>query len=337
MPTIAFAGLAHIHTPGFINMIGKRSDIKVKSVWDHHAVRAQRRADELKATVASSVEAIAQDPEIDGVVVCSETDRHESIVLSLAKGKKHLFVEKPLGIGAVDAYRMANAIDAAGVKFQTGYFRRGDPVFIRVKQLIEEGKFGTITRARGSNCHHGAIGGWFDQKPANPEADWNWMADLKQAGVGAFGDLGTHMLDILMWMLGPVESVTATLDPVTKRYPGCDETGEALMRFKRGTIGTLAAGWVDWHDPVTLQISGTAMTATVMQGKLHLKAAGAKDVEIVENLPNALPHAFELFLDALTGKGVPLVGAQEAAERSAVMEAMYQAAGSHTWMTPRKA
>ena len=61
------------------------------------------------------------------------------------------------------------------------------------------------------------------------------MTDLKQAGVGAFGDLGTHALDLMLWMLGDVERVTATLQVALGKYrPDCDETGEALFRFSRG-------------------------------------------------------------------------------------------------------
>lgn len=335
MPTIAFAGVAHIHTPGFIHAISKRTDIRVKSVWDPDPRRSAHRAAELKAVV-TDLDAIAADPEIGAVVVCSETDRHEPIVMKLANARKHLFVEKPLGIGAADAYRMAAAIERAGVLFQTGYFRRGDAGLRKIKQWIDAGTLGTITRIRGSNCHTGSLGGWFDEKPDKPWESWRWMADTKQAGVGAFGDLGTHLLDILMWFLGPVQSVTATLDPVTNRYPGCDETGEALFRFERGTIATLAAGWVDHADPVALLVSGTKGHAAIIQGKLVAKIPDLKIDGEVTDLPEPVSNGFGAFLDALAGKHVPLVSAREAADRSAVMEAMYRAAQTHTWVTPAK-
>jgi len=138
----------------------------------------------------------------------------------------------------------------AKVRFTTGYFMRTDPKHLFLKDQIARGNFGKITRVRGSNCHAGSWGVWFD-------GEYRWMADPKVAGVGAFGDLGTHKLDILMWLLGEVEAVTAEIKSVTARYGDCDETGEALIRFKNGVIGTLAAGWVDIEDPVQLEISGT--------------------------------------------------------------------------------
>ncbi|MFT3789021.1 MAG: Gfo/Idh/MocA family oxidoreductase [Tepidisphaeraceae bacterium] len=331
MPTIAFVGCAHIHTPGFINMIKGRSDTTVKYVWDHLPARGEVRAKETGATLVSDLNVIANDKAVDGVVICTETDRHEQLVLQFAAARKHLFVEKPLGIGAADAYKMADAIEKAGVKFQTGYFQRGAGAVLKLKELVGSGAFGTITRVRGSNCHSGSLGGWFDSKPNDVANDWRWMADVKQSGVGAFGDLGTHSLDILLWLFGEVKSVTAQLDPVTKRYPGTDESGEAMIRFKSGVIGTLAAGWTDVANPVQYIVSGTKGHATIIDGKLHLNLPDQKLNGVVDDLPKGLPHAFELFLDALAGKQVSLVGAREAAYRSAVMEAMYAGAKDSAW------
>ena len=162
MTTVAFVGCAHIHTPGFIQLVNSRPEIQCKSVWDHDAARAAKRAAEMGAQVAPDMAAVYADPEIEAVIVCTETNLHESVVLPAAAAKKHLFIEKPLGFGAADAAKMADAIESAGVIYQTGYFMRGDANHIFLKQQIEAGAFGKITRVRGSNCHSGALGRWFD-------------------------------------------------------------------------------------------------------------------------------------------------------------------------------
>src|SRR4051812_24604476 len=105
MKNLAFLGVAHIHTPGFINAIKKRPDaVKVKTVWDPDTSRAKKRADELDAAVVTDFKQVLADPTIDGIVVCSETDLHEQLVVPAAEAKKALFVEKPLGMTAKDAY-----------------------------------------------------------------------------------------------------------------------------------------------------------------------------------------------------------------------------------------
>jgi predicted dehydrogenase len=326
---VALVGCAHIHTPGFIKRLLARPDVAVSAVWDHDPARAEKRAAELNVPIVTDLDAIWANPDIVAAIICTETDRHEPLVLAGAAAQKHLFVEKPLGLGAADAARMAVAIDDAGVLFQTGYFLRGNPIHLFLKTQIENGSFGTITRIRHTNCHHGALGDWF-----TPE--WLWMTDRQQAGVGAFGDLGTHSLDILMWLLGDVMRVSAELGVAIARYPDCDEFGEALIRFQNGVIGTLAAGWVDVAHPVPLLISGTEGHAYVRNNELFFKSSvvpGATGEEPWTDLPTAWPHAFELFLDAVGGQpNVPLVTAREAAARSAVMEAMYQSAGRQAWV-----
>ncbi|MEZ4730545.1 MAG: Gfo/Idh/MocA family oxidoreductase [Caldilineaceae bacterium] len=329
MTQLGLVGTAHIHTPGFVKRIQARTDVTVTKVWDHNTERAEKWAQELNAAAVAEADQIWSDPTIGAVIICSETDRHEPLVLAAANAKKHLFVEKPLGLGAADAETMAAAISQAGVLFQTGYFQRGNPVHLFLRDQIQQGHFGKITRIRHSNCHAGSLGGWFD-------TDWRWMTDLTQAGVGAFGDLGTHSLDILMWLLGDVARVTATIGVATGRYGDCDEYGEGLIEFANGAVGTLAAGWVDVQHPVNVIVSGTEGHAYVCENQLFFKSThveGADGQRPWTALPEAWPHAFELFLDAVNGKpNVPLVSPQEAAARSTVMEALYQGANEQRWV-----
>lgn len=326
---LALVGVAHIHTPGFVNLLKSRKDVKVKFVWDPESPRAAKPAADLGAEVVQDVNRIWSDPEIVAVVICSETNRHRDLVLAAARARKHLFAEKPLGTNARESLEMAEAIEKANLLFTTGYFMRADPKHIFLKGEVAKGNFGQITRVRGSNCHEGSLGGWFDK-------EYRWMADPKIAGVGAFGDLGTHKLDILMWFLGPVESVTAEVRTVTGRYPGCDETGEALLKFRNGVIGTLAAGWVDIEDPIQLIISGTEGHAVINDNHLYYKSkkvAGSDSKEPLTNLPPAPRAPMHQFLDAVAGaKDQPLVTPHEAAARVVVMEAAYKAARSQKWV-----
>ncbi|MFC1959531.1 Gfo/Idh/MocA family protein [Chloroflexota bacterium] len=331
MVQTAFIGTAHIHTPGFIKRLNDRAEVSVKYVWDHDMDRAQKNAVEVQAEAVADLATIWDDPAVTSVVICAETDRHQPLVLAAAVAGKHMFVEKPLGMGAADAYEMAAAIDEAGVIFQTGYFMRGNPVHLFLREQIKAGSLGKITRFRHSNVHSGSIGRWFD-------TDWRWMADLEQSGIGGFGDLGTHSLDIMMWLLGDVASVTASVDVALENYGACDEYGEGLLKFENGVLGSLAAGWVDVANPLMLGLYGTEGQAYVVNGDLFFKSEhvkGADGEKPWTDLPDGLPHAFELFLDALMGtEGLPLVSPQEAAARSAVMEALYQAAEQQTWVAP---
>lgn len=332
MTTIALVGCAHIHTPDFVRRLQQRPTVDVRYVWDHDSARAEKNAAELNATVVDDPATVWNDPAIAAAIICSETNLHQELVLLAAAAKKHLFVEKPLGMGATDALAMAEAIEQAGILFQTGYFMRGNPAHLFLREQIRLGHLGRINRIRHSNCHNGLQLGWFDQ-------EWRWMADPTAAGVGAFGDMGTHSLDLILWLMGEmgdVTQVTAVTGVAVGRFSGCDEYGEGMLHFANGAIGTLVAGWVDVANPVSLLISGTEGHAYISGNDLYFKSShveGADGKTPWSDLPPAWPHAFELFLDAVTDNAsVSLVSAAEAARRSVIMAALYEAAEKQCWV-----
>lgn len=327
MKNLVLLGGAHIHAPGFIGTVQKRSDVAFTHVWDPDPACAARRAEQSGAKVVDSLED-AVGVAADAFVVCSETVWHSEIVPMAVPCGKPLFVEKPLGMATRDGNEMADLIEKSGCAFSTGYFMRGDSKVRQLRRWVQDGALGKITRVRASNCHSGALGGWFD-------TEWRWMADLDQAGVGAFGDLGTHALDLLIWLFGPIESVAALLDVGTARYPDCDETGEALMRFESGVIGTLAAAWDDVDNPVPFMVSGTEGHAAIVGGQLIVKSEGIPGADGKTPMAGLVPGAaagFDGFLDFLVGKeGAELVDVREAAYRCQVMDAIYQAARAGAW------
>jgi predicted dehydrogenase len=327
----ALVGAAHIHTPNYIRILKQHKEVDVKYIWDHDPARAAKAATDLGGQAVDDARKIWADPDVKAVVICSETNRHHDLVLAAAAAGKHVFAEKPMGIGSQESYDMAEALEKAHVLFTTGYAMRCGPPILFLKQQVEQGAFGKITRVRGCNCHNGSLGRWFD-------TDWRWMADPKIAGVGAFGDLGTHSLDILMWMFGGVKAVAADIKVVTGNYGDCDESGEALLKFDNGITGTLGAGWVDVADPVSLIISGTEGHAYIDRGSLFFtckKVEGADGKTPWTKLPEPRPEPMDQFVNAVAGKPSPnLVTPREAAARVSVMEAAYQSAKQSAWAKP---
>lgn len=317
---LAWVGVAHIHTPGFVNEVVRRG-FACAGVYDHDAARAAANASKL----GGEVRALADmgKVEADAYVITSETARHLEMLEPIAKAGKPVFVEKPLGTNAKQSIALSKALDDHKIVFQTGYAQRGDARVQTLKKRVDEGFFGTITRVRASICHNGALGGWFD-------GEWRWMADRAQAGVGGFGDLGTHGLDLLMWLFGSVKAATGALSMGTARYPGCDEFGEGMMKFTSGAIGTLTASWDDVANPIRLQVAGTKGHA-LLNGDLQI-AGGDGRMQVVSDLAPGAPAGFGAFLDHLEGKPVGLVRAKEATARDVVMDAIYRGAESQKWI-----
>lgn len=326
MAGLAFIGVAHIHTRGFMSRVAEHPDVTVVSMFDNDAHYTEKALEWAPgAVVAASVEDALAVQGVDAIVVCTQTLKHKDVIAQVVATGKPIFIEKPIGFAAEDALEIAELVTAGANVFQTGYFMRGIGELRKVKSLVDAGAFGQITRVRASNCHRGALGGWFD-------GDMRWMADPKQSGVGGFGDLGTHMLDILIWMFGDVERVTGRIGHGTARYEGCDETGEAILVFKNGVVATLAAGWDDITDPQTFMVSGTQLHASVVYGKLRLTTLdGPYEGELEEACVSA-PAGFDAFLTVCTGGDAELVGVHEAAYRNKVMQAVYEGADNSTWI-----
>lgn len=327
--TLAMVGGAHIHAPDFANRMARAENVTTKYVWDPHTETAQTRRDVTGGEIAESVSQIASDPDVDGVVICSQTNLHADLVPELARAGKHLFVEKPVGLNGDEAAAIANIVNETGIIFQTGYFMRSQAVNLKIKQLITDGALGEITRLRLSNVHSGAIGGWFD-------GEWRWMADTEQAGVGAFGDLGSHAFDLLLWFMDgdAPAACTGYVDTVLDRYPGCDEYGEGMVRFESGAVATVAGGWVDHANPNQVEISGTKGHLRVTNGRLYLRIPqmDTDASQAWDDLPESLKHPIELFFDAVAGSDVPLITADEAAKVNNLVTQIYRGHQTSSWV-----
>ncbi|MEM8532284.1 MAG: Gfo/Idh/MocA family oxidoreductase [Chloroflexota bacterium] len=326
MLSVAFLGCAHIHTNDYLQALQQRPDMQIVAMWDHDINRANEYAQRVGCSAAQTIDEVLTNDLIDAVIICSETVHHNDLVRATVATRKPLFVEKPLGMRADEAQRIADVIEHADVLFQTGYFLRYHPSYQLLQQNIQQGHFGTITHVHCALNHSGLLGGWFDD-------EWRWMADPAQAGLGAFGDLGVHMLDVLLWMFGPAERVTADVATLTGRYGTIDEYGSGILRFQNGLQATLTAGWVDFANPISLIVQGTEGAASLTKEQLHIQTALNDSVtEPVANPPRSI-DALNALLDTLTGQtSAPLIQPREAALRNQLVEALYRGAHHQRWV-----
>ncbi len=332
--TVALVGGAHIHAPGFADQLGAHDRIEVRYVWDPDPAVARARQSSAGGEVVEDLSVIWDDDEVSAVVIVSQTNLHLDLISAAVEAGKHVFHDKPLGLNADEAGILAQQIRDAGVIYQTGYFQRGLSNHQRVRELIEEGAFGRITNIRTTMMHSGALGGWFD-------GEWRWMADTEQAGVGGFGDLGTHVLDLMLYLMDAAGDVavaaTGHVDTALDRYEGTDEYGEAIIRFASGAVGTVGAGWVFHANPNTLEISGTEGHARITEGVLYLAGPGmdgkADDAGRATGLPGQWPNPLQLFLQAVADEAdAPLVSVDSSAYTQRVMTAIYRGAENMEWV-----
>src|SRR5690606_32856126 len=117
---------------------------RLKAISD---IRIERIADQARAwgvpVVTRDSGEVLEDPDIDAVLICSSTDTHMELIAGAAAQRKHIFCEKPVSPDVKFTRRAAELVREAGILFQTGFNRRFDPNFMRVKESVEAGAIGT--------------------------------------------------------------------------------------------------------------------------------------------------------------------------------------------------
>lgn len=183
---------------------------------------------------------LARD-DVDVVDCCVPNYKHEEIVVAAAQAGKHIYCEKPLAMDVAEGQRMVSAAVKAGVKTQMTFNFRFIPAITRARQMVEEGFLGRVFSFRGRYHRSSYI---------SPDKPLSWRLRKEISGGGALFDLGSHVLDLIYYLLGEFGSVQATLDTLIKERPiaaGSTEKGLvdvddiALMqaRMADGTLGTI--------------------------------------------------------------------------------------------------
>lgn len=144
---------------------------------------------------------LIDDPNVDAVYVATMPDTHEAYALKVAAAGKPCYVEKPLTRNTAEAQRMVAAFQAKTLPLYAAYYRRALPRFVEVKQLLDSAAIGQLLE-----IDYSLTGGGMLRTDHPPEAK-PWRYDARAAGGGLFLDLGSHALDLLDHLLGPLQSV----------------------------------------------------------------------------------------------------------------------------------
>jgi predicted dehydrogenase len=211
---------------------GNRSKDKIVSVYSRREESAKKFAADYKVAFATikMEEAIAR-PEVEVVCISLPNNLHEEAVLLCCKHKKAVITTKPLGRNAVEAQRMLEAVEKAGIF--NGYLEDlvYTPKFLKALESVKGGSIGRILWAKSRETHPG------------PHSDWFW--DIEQAGGGCILDLGCHCVEIARSYIGkdikPVE-VMCWADTQVKPIDAEDHA-IGLVKYENGAIGQFEVSW----------------------------------------------------------------------------------------------
>jgi predicted dehydrogenase len=215
-------------------------------IADVNAVAAQRAAAQFGfAKWSADWRDVIADPAVKIVSITTPNVLHKEMALAAIAAGKHVHCEKPLAPSVSDAREMMDAAEKAGVITQVGYNYIKNPVLKLARDMIAAGELGDITGFRGLHA---------EDYMADPEGPFSWRVDAA-GGPGVIADLGSHIIGMARFLLGPIAEVNADLETIVKTRPVAqgaterrdvlvDDVARLLVRFARGCGGTIEANWV---------------------------------------------------------------------------------------------
>lgn len=185
------------------------------------------------------------NPAVDVVSITTPNTLHKEMALAAIAAGKHVHCEKPLSPTLADSLEMVKAAEDRGAITQVGFNYLKNPLLKLARDMVAAGELGEITGFRGIHA---------EDYMHDPESPWTWRID-PSGGPGVIADLGSHIIGMARFLLGPIVEVSAEVRTVIGSRPvargdqqrkpvGVDDVARLLVSFERGCGGTIEANWI---------------------------------------------------------------------------------------------
>lgn len=198
------------------------------------------------------------DPEIDAVSVCTPSGLHGEMVMRASNAGKHAMTEKPMDITLEKIDAMIATTRANDTRLGVIFQRRTSPLWRAVRETVAAGKLGKMVLGDAYLKYYRS------QEYYDSGA---WRGTFALDGGGALMNQGVHLVDILQWVMGPVQTIFSFAGHLARDIEVEDTTVSAL-RFKNGAFGTLEG---------TTSVIGSAEWETDADGNVNVKKWGGMD------------------------------------------------------------
>lgn len=320
---IVGTGIGRVHAGGY----KKCEDVEIKTICDVDSERAEKFAAEFDVkNICNDYKELMADDEIDAVSICTPNALHAPIAMAAFEAGKHVICEKPISTNTADARKMVEAAKKSGKIFMMGFNNRfrGDTQLL--KKCIENGDLGEIYYAKTGWLRRKGIpgmGGWFTTKA--------------MSGGGPLIDLGVHVLDLALWLMGNPKPVYvmgssyAKFGPeIAKKNGGTydvEDLATGMVRLENGATVFVEASWASHveRERIYTQLIGTKGGAEVDPLRIYTDINGST-ANVDLTYPNVSGHEMEIvhFVECVREGKTPIATGEHGLHIQLILDAIYE-------------
>lgn len=234
------------HLPALKKQADKADIVAFCDIIVERAEKAAKEYGIPDAKVYENYKELLEDPQIDVVHVCTPNRSHCEITVDALEAGKHVMCEKPMAKTAADARKMLEAARRTGKKLTIGYQNRCRPDSLLMKKIVDQGALGDIYYAKAHAIRRRAV------------PTWGVFLNEYEQGGGPLIDIGTHALDLTLWMLDNYKP-KSVLGQTFHKLAEQTETGNAWGDWdpEKFTVEDSAFGMINMENGATIMLESS--------------------------------------------------------------------------------
>lgn len=331
---IGFGAIGEIHA----QVIENCREAKLVAITARTEENARKAGQKYDCAYYADYHEMLRRKDIDIVSVCLPSGMHYEAAIAAAQAGKHCIVEKPLEINAERIKHITDIFDKNGLKLSVIFQHRFDKSTRLIRDAIDNRTMGKLNYGTCRTI-------WFRDEAYYQNSVWRgtWAGD----GGGALMNQAIHSIDLLQYLMGPVEAVCGKCDTLYHRSIETEDVGAALLRFQNGALGVIEGttlAYPGFHSE--LNIYGQSGSVGIRNHELdyyHFKTGKDDAFETLinkgdENIPygwyNLIPHIrqYEDMIDAVRTNRQPLVNGAEGLKSVQIITAIYESSRKNEWV-----
>jgi UDP-N-acetyl-2-amino-2-deoxyglucuronate dehydrogenase len=252
---IAVVGCGRISKNHFGSIEKYSDEFELISICDVDSQVLDEHSKKYKVPAYLSLEEMLQNEKLDLVALCTPSGLHPEQAIMAAKHKVHVLTEKPMATRWNDGLRMVKACDEEGVRLFVIKQNRRNTTLQLLKRAVTEKRFGKI--------HMVQLNVFWTRPQSYYDQGNGWRGTWEFDG-GAFMNQASHYVDLLDWLIGPVEKIQAMMS--TTRDIEAEDTGVLNIKWRNGALGSMSVTMLTYPQNLEGSITILGEKGTVRVG-----------------------------------------------------------------------